>query len=78
MKGWIVIYKIKLLYDNGNGLTERKIAKELGLSRNTVSRERRWTVKGRLSLTRLFLFIWEVLGKASKFEDYKLNNRTWN
>ena len=74
MKGWIVIYKIKLLYDNGNGLTERKIAKELGLSRNTVSRERRWTVKGRLSLTRLFLFIWEVLGKACKFEDYKLNN----
>jgi transposase len=38
MKGWIVIHKIKSLYDNGNGLTERKIAKELGLSRNTVSK----------------------------------------
>ncbi len=32
MKRWIVIHKIKSLYDNGNGLTERKIAKELGLS----------------------------------------------
>ena len=31
MKEWIVIHKIKSLYDNGNGLTERKIAKELGL-----------------------------------------------
>jgi transposase len=38
MKEWIVIHKIKSLYDNGNGLTERKIAKELGLSRNTVSK----------------------------------------
>jgi len=38
MKGWIVIHKIKSLYDNGNGLTERKIATELGLSRNTVSK----------------------------------------
>jgi transposase len=38
MKGWIVIHKIKSLYDNGNGLTERKIAKALGLSRNTVSK----------------------------------------
>jgi len=33
-----VIHKIKSLYDSGNGLTERKIAKELGLSRNTVSK----------------------------------------
>lgn len=31
-------HKIKSLYDNGNGLTERQIAKELGLSRNTVSK----------------------------------------
>jgi transposase len=38
MKRWIVIHKIKSLYDNGNGLSERKIAKELNLSRNTVSK----------------------------------------
>ncbi|MDO9168038.1 MAG: helix-turn-helix domain-containing protein, partial [Methylobacter sp.] len=38
MKEWIVIHKIKSLYDNGNGFTERQIAKELGLSRNTVSK----------------------------------------
>ena len=38
MKEWIVIHKIKLLYDNGNGLSERKIAEALGLSRNTVSK----------------------------------------
>ena len=38
MKEWNVIHKIKSLYDNGNGLTARKIAKELGLSRNTVSK----------------------------------------
>jgi transposase len=38
MKEWLVIHKIKSLYDNGNGLTERKIAKELGISRNAVSK----------------------------------------
>jgi predicted transcriptional regulator len=38
MKEWNVIHKIKSLYDNGNGLTVHKIAKELGLSRNTVSK----------------------------------------
>jgi transposase len=38
MKEWLVIHKIKSLYDNGKGLTERKIAKELGISRNTVSK----------------------------------------
>jgi len=31
-----VIHKIKALYDNGNGLSQRKIALELGLSRNSV------------------------------------------
>ncbi len=38
MKEWIVIHKIKSLFDNGHGMTERQIAKELGLSRNTVSK----------------------------------------
>lgn len=38
MKEWIVIHKIKSLFDNGHGMTERQIAKELGLPRNTVSK----------------------------------------
>lgn len=38
MKGWVVIHKIKSLYDNGNGLSERQIAIDLDLSRNTVSK----------------------------------------
>jgi transposase len=35
MKEWIVIHQIKALYNQGNGLSERQIAKELGISRNT-------------------------------------------
>ncbi len=38
MKEWIVIHKIKSLYDEGRGLSAHAIAKELGISRNTVKR----------------------------------------
>ena len=31
-----MIHKIKALYDQGNGLTIRAIARQLGISRNTV------------------------------------------
>jgi hypothetical protein len=31
MKEWIVIHQIKALYNQGNGLSERQIAKELGI-----------------------------------------------
>jgi transposase len=36
MKEWDMIHKIKALYDNGKGSSIRSIAKELGISRNTV------------------------------------------
>ena len=36
MKEWSVIHQIKVLYNQGHGLSERKIAEQLGLSRNTV------------------------------------------
>jgi len=38
MKEWNMIHKIKSLYDNGNGASQRQIAKELGISRNTVTK----------------------------------------
>jgi transcriptional regulator len=38
MKEWIVIHQIKALHNKGNGLSERKIAKQLSISRNTVSK----------------------------------------
>jgi transposase len=38
MKEWIVIHKIKALYNNGSGLSKRQIAKELGISRNSVNK----------------------------------------
>ncbi len=37
MKEWIVIHQIKALHNQGNGLSIRKIAKQLNISRNTVS-----------------------------------------
>ena len=33
-----MIHQIKVLYNNGNGLSERQIAKQLGISRNTVNK----------------------------------------
>jgi len=38
MKRWDMIHKIKMLHDNGNGLSMRQIRDELGISRNTVKK----------------------------------------
>lgn len=38
MKRWNMIHKIKMLHDNGNGLSMRQIRDELGISRNTVKK----------------------------------------
>ena len=38
MKRWNMIHKIKALYDDGNGLSFRKISRELNISRNTVKK----------------------------------------
>jgi hypothetical protein len=38
MKEWIVIHQIKALYNHGNGLSARQIAKQWGIFRNTVSK----------------------------------------
>jgi len=36
MKEWNMIHKVKALFNDGQGLSQRKIAKKLGISRNTV------------------------------------------
>lgn len=38
MTRWNVIHKIKALYDNGQGQSQRSIAQELGISRTTVGK----------------------------------------
>jgi len=38
MKEWIVIHKVKSMYDEGRGLSKHAIAKELNISRNTVTK----------------------------------------
>ena len=43
MKRWIMIHKIKALYDEGNGYSIKQISKELSISRNCVRRYLRMT-----------------------------------
>jgi len=38
MEGWMMIHKIKAMYDNGNGYSIARIAEELSISRNTVKK----------------------------------------
>ena len=38
MKRWDMIHKIKMLHDNGNGLSMRQIRDELGIYKNTVKK----------------------------------------
>ncbi len=43
-------HKVKSLYNNGQGLSQREIAKELGISRNTV---RKYLSRDETSITML-------------------------
>ena len=36
MKDWVMIHKIKAMYDGGNGASIKEISRCLGISRNTV------------------------------------------
>jgi len=36
MKGWIMIHKIKAMYDEGRGSSIKEISRDLGISRNTI------------------------------------------
>lgn len=36
MKDWVMIHKIKALFDNGNGCSIKAITRELNILRNTV------------------------------------------
>jgi len=36
LKEWNMIHKIKSLFDKGNGLSKKAVARELGISANTI------------------------------------------
>ena len=80
MKEWLVIHKIKSLYNNGNGLTERKIAQELGISRNTVSKYlnmsdsaiTKESSKNKLNKSIKFTNFWVVTGSSIRHENRRV------
>ena len=65
MKEWLVIHQIKALYKNGTGLSERKIAKELGISRHTVSKYLKMT-EAEITKTK------SETDRAKRLDDYRV------
>jgi transposase len=64
MKEWIVIHQIKALYNDGNGLSERQIASQLGISRNTVSKYLKLSAADISALQ-------EEIARGKKLDDYR-------
>lgn len=85
MKDWVMIHKIKALFDNGNGCSIKAIAKELSISRNTVRTYLRMdeeAIAQRLNntdrqkiLDSYLPYIEALLGKYPKFSAVKLLRR---
>lgn len=60
-----MIHQIKALYKNGTGLSERKIAKELGISRHTVSKYLKMT-EAEITKTK------SETDRAKRLDDYRV------
>ena len=64
MKEWVMIHKMKVLYDNGKGSSIRSIANELGVTRNTI---RKYLRLDEAAITDMQ----ESRERHKKFDDYR-------